>query len=66
MREMDKPESPAGDVLDLCCGGKKCPVFTMENGGVSIQDAEKLGADSIQLTVEDVAKLREWLNKPRP
>jgi len=58
---MEKPESTAGDVLDLCCGGKKCPVFTMKDGGVSIADGET----HLELTPEDVVKLREWLNRPR-
>lgn len=56
-------EDTASPVLSLCCGGRKCPVFTKESDGVRLTDAEKLGEDSIPLTAADATALREWLQK---
>jgi hypothetical protein len=55
-------EHRAGEqVLDLCCNGKKCPVFTLKNDVVRITDAEILGEKSIELTAEQLTKLRAKL-----
>lgn len=61
MADLETPRDPAEDALSLCCNGKKCPVFTKENGGVVLTDAEKLGDGSIEFTAEDAKKLRQWL-----
>jgi hypothetical protein len=58
---MAKTEDARGDVLSFCCGGKKCPVFTVENDGVVLRDAELLGDNSIKLTAEQATTLRAWL-----
>lgn len=58
---MAKTEDTARDELSFCCGGKKCPVFTVENDGVRINDAELLGDNSIELTAEQATSLRAWL-----
>lgn len=60
---MSQDESSAGDVLSLCCGGKKCPVFTVKNDGVSIADAQLLGEGTIELTQKQATALRAWLEQ---
>lgn len=58
-----RASDPAADVLSLCCGGKKCPVFTKENGGVTVTDSAAMGDRRIELTAEDATKLRAWLQE---
>jgi hypothetical protein len=60
---MSQTESHAGNVLSLCCGGKKCPVFTLKSGGVRITDAEILKENSIELTEKQATALRAWLEQ---
>lgn len=58
---MTRTEERSDGALSFCCGGKKCPVFIVENDGVRITDAELLGDNSIELTAEQATSLRAWL-----
>lgn len=61
MPDPENPRDNAVDSLSLCCNGKKCPVFTRENGGVVLTDEERLGDARVEFTAEDAKKLRLWL-----
>ena len=58
---MLKPSALAAPVLDLCCGGKKCPVLTdVADGGVAIADPDQTDKP-IRLTAEQLAAIVPWL-----
>lgn len=55
-----EPEVP--DVLDLCCGGKKCPVLRREGESIVIEDSDQ-AAGGIRLTREQVSEIVPWLKE---
>jgi len=51
------------ETLDLCCGGRRCPVATLySDGTLSTVD----GAARIDYDAEQVVKLRALLNSTLP
>lgn len=44
-------------VLDLCCGGKKCPVLREDHEGFCIEDA----GQTVTFTREQAAEIAAWL-----
>lgn len=53
-------KNPSDDILDLCCGGKKCPVVRDEGDAFVIVDADQSPAP-ICLTPEQAASVAGWL-----
>lgn len=53
----------APPVLDLCCGGRKCPTFQAKDRGISITDPTVLGDKSLDLDEEQTRALAEWLRR---
>lgn len=52
---------PVPEVLDFCCGGKKCPVVRdLGADGFEIADADQ-SAHPIRLTREQAAVLAPWM-----
>ena len=52
---------PSDDVLDLCCGGKKCPSFVVDDDGILVMDAEQ-SASPIRFARSDIPRIIEWLS----
>ena len=50
------------DVLDLCCGGKKCPVFRDDGDSVVIADTDQVEGE-IRLAKTDLPRVLAWLSK---
>lgn len=51
---------PSIGVLDLCCGGKRCPKFTPNpDGSVTITDPDQADG-AIVLAPEHVARVAAW------
>ena len=50
------------DVLDLCCGGKKCPVLRDEGDTIAIADADQVEGQ-IRLAKTDLPRVLAWLSK---
>lgn len=48
------------ETLDLCCGGKKCPVFRDEGDSIVVEDLEQ-SAMPIRFAKSDVARVLAWL-----
>lgn len=46
-----------GDTLNLCCGGKSCPIVRKTPGGFELRDAEQL----IALGDADAAQIAYWI-----
>ena len=46
--------------LDLCCGGKRCPVLTDDGEGIVIEDAAQSPAP-IRIAKADVPRVLAWL-----
>jgi hypothetical protein len=58
---MDNIKNSPVAVLDMCCGGKKCPVNTLHvDGSLEVFDAET--GSQIVYTAEQREQLRMWLN----
>lgn len=57
------PSTP--DTLDLCCGGKKCPVFRDGGAIISIADVEA-GATPVVLDKADLPRIIAWLTSKLP
>lgn len=56
-----KPMVPDdSDVLDLCCGGKKCPVLMDEGDAIVIADADQVDGE-IRIAKRDLPRVRAWL-----
>ena len=59
--ENAKPIVPdQSDVLDLCCGGRKCPVLTDEGDAISIADADQVDGP-IRIAKTDLPRVLAWL-----
>ena len=52
----------SNDVLDFCCGGKKCPVLRREPDGIVIADPHQASGE-IKLTREQVITALPWLEE---
>ena len=48
------------DTLDLCCGGKKCPVLRDDGTEIVVTDPTK-GPDEIRFAKSDVPEIIAWL-----
>ena len=60
-----KPLLDESDVLDLCCGGKKCPVLIDDGDAIVIRDADQIDGE-IRLSKEHLASIIPWLSKRAP
>lgn len=61
-----KPMVPDdSDVLDLCCGGRKCPVMKDEGDVITIADADQVDGE-IRLSKTDLPRVLAWLSKRSP
>ena len=56
------PMTDESDVLDLCCGGKKCPVLRDEGDAIVIADTDQAGGE-IRLAKTDLPRVLAWLSK---
>jgi hypothetical protein len=52
----DESRAP-GEALDLCCGGKKCPILREIAEGFELSDA----GQSVVLTREQARAVADWL-----
>ena len=60
--ENAKPIVPdQSDVLDLCCGGRKCPVLRDEGDMIVISDVDQSDG-SIRLMKTDLPRVLAWLS----
>lgn len=57
-----KPVSGESDVLDLCCGGRKCPTLRDDGDAIVIADADQVDGE-IRLAKSDVPRVLAWLSK---
>jgi len=57
---MHDPTSPAPHTLDLCCGGKRCPVLTDDGEAIVIEDAAQ-SPTPIRIAKADVPRVLAWL-----
>lgn len=54
-------QDPAtSDVLDLCCGGRKCPKLRDEGDAIVISDAEQTDS-TIRFSKDDAPRVIAWL-----
>lgn len=60
--DISKKPVPGDDVLDLCCGGKKCPVLRDEGDAIVIADADQVDGE-IRLSKTDLPRVLAWLEK---
>ena len=60
--EIVKPMSDDSDVLDLCCGGKKCPVLRDDGDTIVIADVDQVDGE-IRLAKTDLPRVLAWLSK---
>lgn len=59
---MKLPLSPDDNrTLDLCCGGKKCPIIEDRGDTFVISDPDSDGSPIIVLSKEQAARTQEWL-----
>jgi hypothetical protein len=54
---MDRTKFGDSDVLDMCCGKRKCPVLREVSGVFIIEDE----GQRVELTREQAALATEWL-----
>ena len=52
--------APALDTLDLCCGGKKCPMLTDVGDEIVVSDPVQTPAQ-IRIAKDDVPRVIAWL-----
>ena len=57
-----KPMSDDSDVLDLCCGGKKCPVLRDDGDTIAFMDHDQVEGE-IRLSKTDLPRVLAWLAK---
>ena len=60
--ENAKPIVPdQSDVLDLCCGGRKCPMLRDEGDMIVITDADQSDG-AVRLMKTDLPRVLAWLS----
>lgn len=60
---MLKPNpEPNDDVLDFCCGRRKCPVLRREADAIVIADPDQASGE-IRLTREQVSTIAPWIEE---
>ena len=52
--------SESNDVLDFCCGARKCPVLRRETDAIIIADPDQASGE-IRLTRDQVMTAMPWL-----
>ena len=57
---MDISKKLGEDVLDLCCGGRKCPVLIDDGDTIVIRDADQVEGE-IRVAKTDLARIVPWL-----
>ena len=62
MENVKKSMPDDSDVLDLCCGGKRCPVMRDEGDTIAIADPDQVDGE-IRLAKTDLPRVLAWLSK---
>ena len=65
MRNLPTEPPPSSDVLDLCCGGRKCPSFKVEGDSIVVTDLEQ-SPTPIRFAKSDVPAVIAFLSKIGP
>lgn len=60
MRDTIPQEKGTPDVLDLCCGGKRCPILRDEGDTILATDPDN-GTSSVRFAKTDLPRIIAWL-----